>query len=164
MLFCLFGLFGKNSLLIWTTLPYDSKYTIQWGFQFLLKLSINDLYAHCIYFEYLRYKVLIYFLCGLFGINSLLIWTNFPYKSISSIQWGCQLLLKIAITDLYAYYIFVEYLRYRVLKFCFWGSFGGNSLLILSSLSYNIYSSIQWGCQLLLKLYITDLYAYYIFV
>ena len=31
-----------------------------------------------------------------------------------------QLLLKLSITGLYAYYIFVEYLRYKVLIFCVW--------------------------------------------
>ena len=49
-----------------------------------------------------------------------------PYKSNSAIHWGCQLLLKLTITELYAYCIFVEYLCYKVLIFCLCGFFGGN--------------------------------------
>ena len=83
----------------------------------LLKLSITDMYEYCIFVEFLHYKVLIFCLCGLFGGNSLLILTNLPYNSNSAIQGGFQLLLKLAITDFYAYCIFVEYLRYKFLIF-----------------------------------------------
>ena len=101
------GLFGGNSSLILTTFPYNSKSAIQGGFQLLLKLGINYFYAYCIFVEYLRYKVLIYCLYELFGGNSLLIWTTLPYDSNYAIQGGCQLLLKMYITDFYAYCIFV---------------------------------------------------------
>ena len=49
--------------------------------QQLIKISITNIYVYCIFFGYLRYKVLIYFLCGLSGINSLLAWTTLPYNS-----------------------------------------------------------------------------------
>ena len=84
----------------------------------------------CIFVEYLHNKVLISCFCGSFGINSLLILTNFPYKSNSDIQWSCQSPLKLYITDLYAYCIFVESLCYKVLIFCFSGPFGRNILFI----------------------------------
>ena len=103
LIFCWCGLLGRNRLLILTTLPNNSNSTIQWVFQLLLKLDINDLYANCIFVKSLSYKVLIYILCVLFGGNSLLILTTFTYKFNSVIQWDFQLLLKIAITDLYAY-------------------------------------------------------------
>ena len=83
----------------------------------MLEISITDLYAYCILFEYLFYKVLIFCLCGLFGGNSLLIWTTLPYNYNSAIQGGCQLLLNMSITDLYAYCIFFESLLYKVLIF-----------------------------------------------
>ena len=98
--------------------------------QLLLKIFITDMYAYRIFVESLRYKVLIYFLCGLFGRNNLLILTNLPYNSNLSIQGSCQLLLKLYITDLYVYLIFIEHLCYKVLIFCLCGSFGRNSLLI----------------------------------
>ena len=79
--------------------------------QLLLKISMTDMYAYCIFFESLRYKVLIFCLCGSFSRNNLLILTTLPYNSNSAIQGGFQLLLKLSITDLYAYCIFVEYLR-----------------------------------------------------
>ena len=141
--------------MISTTLPYNSKSTIQWGWQFLLYIYITGVYEYFIFVESLSYKVLIFWFCGLFGGNRLLVLTTFPYKSNSAIQWGCQILLIVVITDLYAHLIFVESLRYKVLIFCLCGSFGKNSLLILTTLSYNINSAIQWGCRLLLKLYIT---------
>ena len=128
--------------------------------KFLLKLSICDTYVHCAFVGFLCYKVLIFCLCGLFGGNSSLILTTFPYNSKSAIQGGFQLLLKLGINYLYAYCIFVEYLRYKVLIFCFLGAFDGNSFLILTTLLYNINSAVQWGCQLLIKLYITYLYVY----
>ena len=122
------------------------------------------MYVYFIYIEYLRYKVLIFCLCRLFGVNDILILTTFPYNSDSAIQGGCQLLLKLSITDLYAYCIFFESLRYKVLIFCLCGSLGGNSLLMLTTFSYNINSAIQGGFQLLLKLYITGLNVYCISV
>ena len=54
----------------------------------LLKLSITDMYAYWIFVEYLRYKVLTFCLCGLFGRNRLLIWTTLPYNYNSYIQRG----------------------------------------------------------------------------
>ena len=132
--FFLCGWFGGNSLLIWTTLPYNSNSTILWGCQLLLKLAITDLYAYFIFVESLHYKVLIFWLCRLFGGNSLLILTTLPYKCNPSIQWGCQLLLILAITDVYANCIFIESLCYKVLIFCVCGSFGRNILLILTTL------------------------------
>ena len=132
--------------------------------QFLLKLSITNIYAYCISVEYVHYKVLVFCLCRLFGGNNLLIWTTLQYNYNSAIQWGCELLLKLSVTDLYVYCIFVEYLNYKVLIFCLCGSFGRNSLLVLTNLSYNINSAIQGGFQLLPKLYIFDLYAYCIFI
>ena len=75
-----------------------------------------------------------------------------------------QSLIKVSITDLYAYCIFVEFLGYKLLIFCFCILFGGNSLLILSTLTYNSNSAIQGGCQLLLKVFMTDFYVYCIFV
>ena len=130
----------------------------------LLKLSITDMYAYCIFVEPLRYKVLIFCLYGLFGRNSLLMLTTLPYNPNSAIQGGCQLLLKISITDLYAYWILFECLRNKVLILCLCRSFGGKSLLIWTNLSYNNNSAIQGSCQLLLKLYINNFYAYCIFV
>ena len=82
--------------------------------QLLLKLSIPDMYSHCIFVESLRYKVLI-FLCKLFGRNSLFILTTLPYNSNSAIQGGWQLSLKLSITDFYTYCIFVESLCYKFL-------------------------------------------------
>ena len=121
----------------------------------LLTLYITYMYAYWIFVEYLRYKVLIYFCAGY----------------LSKISYWYQLLFHIIptppsnrVTDLYAYCKFVEYLCYKVLLFCLCGSFGGNRLLIWTTLSYNINSSIQGGCQFSLKRYITDLYAYCISV
>ena len=73
-----------------------------------------------------------------------------------------QLLLKISTTDMYAYCIFVESLRYKVLIFCLCGSFGGNSLLILTTLSYNLNSAIQgfFNCYLNFILLICTIIAY----
>ena len=76
----------------------------------LAKLSITDLYAYFIFVEFLHYKVLILFLCGLLCVNSLLILTNLPYNSNSTIQGGCQFLLQVCITDLYEYCLFFEHL------------------------------------------------------
>ena len=78
--------------------------------------------------------------------------TTPPYK------WGCQLLLKLFITNFYAYFIFVESLRYKVLIFCLCWSFGRNGFFIFTNLPYNSNSAIQGGCQLLLKISITDFY------
>ena len=108
----------------------------------LLKISITDLYAYCIFVEYLRYKVLIYFLCGSFGRNSVLIWTYLPYHSNYNTQGVFQSLLKIYLNDLYVYRIFVESLCYKVLIFCFCGSFGGNILMIWTTLPYTYNSAI----------------------
>ena len=66
--------------------------------KFLLKMSITDFYVDFIFVEYLSDKVLIFCLCGSFGGNSLLIWTNLTYDSNSAIQGDCQLLLKLSIT------------------------------------------------------------------
>ena len=99
----------------------------------LLKISIDDMYVYYLFVESLHYKALIFCLCGLFYGNSLLIWTTLRYNPNSAIQGVCQLLLKIYVTDLYAHCIFVEYLRYKELIFCLWGSFGRNRLLILST-------------------------------
>ena len=71
--------------------------------QFLLKLPITDLDEYCIFIEYLRYKVLIFCLCELFGGNILLILIHLPYNSNFVIQGVCQLLLKISITNFYVY-------------------------------------------------------------
>ena len=101
-----------------------------------------------------------FFLYGSFGINILLVLTTLPYDSNSVIQGGCQLLLKFYITDLYEYCIFVEYLYYKVLMFCLYGSFGVNILLVLTTLPYNSNSNIQGGFQLLIKISITDFYFY----
>ena len=106
--------------------------------QFLFKLSIADLYAHCIFVKSLRYKVLIFRFCGLFGGNRLLIWTTLRDNSNSAIQGGCKLLLKLYITNLYAYWIFVESLNYKVLIFCLCRSFGGKSLLIIDMNYFSI--------------------------
>ena len=57
--------------MILTTMSYDINSSTQRGFQLLLKLDITDLYAYCIFVEYLCYKVLILCLCGLFGGNIL---------------------------------------------------------------------------------------------
>ena len=164
MIFCLCRLFGENILLILTTLPYNSNSAIQGGCQLLLKLSIAYFYVYCICVESLHYKVLIFYLCESFCGNSLLVLTTLPYTSNSAIQGGCQLLLKLSINNLYMYCIFVESLRYKVLMFYLGGSFGENSLMILSTLSYNMNSDIQGVCQLLLKIYIIPLYEYLIFV
>ena len=143
-----------------TPLPYNSNSTIQWGCQLLLKLEPNYLYDYCIFVESLQYKVLIFCLCGWFGVNSLLVLTT----TNSAVQWGCQFLLKLSITEFYAYCIFIESLCYKVIVYWLCGWFGGNSLLVLTTLPYNSNSAIQWGCQLLLKLYITYLHEYFIFV
>ena len=111
--------------------------------QLSLKLSITDLYAYLISVEYLCYKVFIYFLCESFGGNRLFILTTFPYNYNSSIQGGCKILLKLFITDLYMYCILVEYLCYKVLLFCLYGSFGRNSLLIWTNFPYNSNHYIQ---------------------
>ena len=75
--------------------------------QLLIQIYINDIYVYCTFVESLHYKVLIFCLCGLFGVNSLLILTTLPYNFSSAIQGGCQLLLKLSITDLYVYFILV---------------------------------------------------------
>ena len=123
----------------------------------LLKISINYLYVYSIFVEYLRYKVLIFCLCRSFGGNSLLILTTLPYDSNYAIQGGCKLVLKLYITDLYAYCIFLEYLSYKVLIFCLCGSFGGNSLLILTTLPYNSNSAIQEGLKINLFIHVSSL-------
>ena len=46
-----------------------------------------------------------------------------------------KLLLKISITDIYAYSVFFESLRYKVLIFCLCRLFGGNSLFGINSFS-----------------------------
>ena len=74
-----------------------------------------------------------------------------------------QLLPKISITDMYVNCIFLI-LTLQGLDICLCGLLVGNSLLILSNFLHNINSAIQAGCQLLLKIYITDLYEYCIFV
>ena len=55
---------------------------------------------------------------------------------------GGQSLLKLSIIDFYVYFIFVEYLHYKVLILYLCGLFGGNSLLILTTLLYNYNSAI----------------------
>ena len=138
LIFCLCGLFGGNSLLILTTLPNNSNSSIQGGCQLLLKLYFTDFYAYCVFVESLRYNVMIFFLCRSFGRNSLLVRTTLSYNINSDIQGGCQVLLKLYITDLYAYCIFTEPLGYKVLIFCLCGSFGGNSLLIIDMNYFDI--------------------------
>ena len=50
-------------------------------------------------------------------------------------------LLKLSITDLNAYCIFVKSVYYKVLIFCLCGSFGGNIVFILNTLRYNYNTS-----------------------
>ena len=89
--------------------------------KFLLKLSITDIFVYCIFVDSLRYKVLIFCLCGLFSRYGLLVLTTLTYNSNSTIKGGCQLLLKISITYLYVYCLFVESLNYKLLIFCLYG-------------------------------------------
>ena len=130
--------------------------------KFLLKMSITDFYVDFIFVEYLSDKVLIFCLCGSFGGNSLLIWTNLTYDSNSAIQGDCQLLLKLSITGFLCTHICWIFMLQGLDLLC--GSFGINSLLISTTLTYNSNSAIQGVCQLLLKISIIGLYVYCIFV
>ena len=89
-IFCLCGLLGGNSLLILTHLTYNSNSVIQGDCQSLLKISITGFYAYFIYTESLHYKVLIFCLCWLFGVNSWLVLTTLTYNFNSAIQGGCN--------------------------------------------------------------------------
>ena len=136
------GSFGGNSILIITHFPYNYNSAIQWGCQLLLKLYINGLYVYCIFAGSLDYKGFLFFLRGSFGVDILLILTDLPYNPYSAIQGGCQLLLKLYITDLYAYCIFFGYFCYKGLISCLCWSFVINRLLVLTNFSYNSNSSI----------------------
>ena len=70
-------------------------------------------------------------LCGSFGGNILLILTTLSYNTNSATQGGYQLLLKLYITDLYEFCIFVGSFSYKVLILCLCELFGGNSLLLI---------------------------------
>ena len=124
----------------------------------LLKISITDLFAYCIFIGYLSYKFLIFCVCWLFGVNILSIWTTLPYYSNSAIQGGCQFLLQILLLICMC----IEY--YKVLIFCLCGSFVVNILLMLTTLPYGSNSAIQGSFQLYLKLSITGLDVYFTFV
>ena len=63
--------------------------------QYLVKLSITGFNLYLILFEYLRYKVFIYFLCRLFGGNIFLMLTTLYYNSNHTIKGGCKLLIKV---------------------------------------------------------------------
>ena len=141
------------------TLYVQFFYCHTWGNCYLKFLLL--IYMRIAYFLNLYATRSWYFVCaGYLAEIAYLVLTPFPYNYNSAIQRGCQLLLKMYITDFYAYCIFVESLRYKVFIFCSCESFGGNRLLILTHFSYNINSDIQGGCQLLLKRYIT----YFIFI
>ena len=112
---------------------------------YLLKISITYFSAYFIFVESLRYKDQMFFLCGSFGGKRLLVLTTLPYNFNSSIQGVCPSLLKLYITDLYQYCIFVESLCYKVLIFCVCRSFCGNGLFILTTFSYNSNSTIKGG-------------------
>ena len=104
------------------------------------------------------------FLCGLFDGNILLVLTTFPYNFNSSIQGGRQLLIKLSITDLYAFWIFSEPLLYKVMIFCLCGLFDGNRLLIWTNLPYIYNSGIQGDRKSGATESINNLYAYCIFL
>ena len=123
-------------LLFHQLLPYTGYF--HWCHHFRFHILIRQ----SMFIQYFNFSILVYI------PTTISLWNCMPhFKNIVSpvflLAHVGQLLLTISITDLYEYCIFFEYLCYKVLIFCLCRSFGGNSLLIWTTLPYNPKYAIQ---------------------
>ena len=81
------------------------------------------------FIQYLNVVILVYIPTKISLCNNMPQFKNTVRPFVLLSHMG-KFLMKLSTTDIYAYCIFVEYLRYKVLIFCLYGLFVGNSLLI----------------------------------